>query len=69
MAKDSFKLKLTNDTLHLDYTDPKLGKGTIVAIAPDKETYPESYALFKERALKIVDLWNNDLIKNNECPF
>lgn len=60
-VKLTHKLKVTGDLIHLDHTDVALGKGTIVAIAPDPNLYPESYALFQERALVISDLWNTRL--------
>jgi hypothetical protein len=60
-VKLTHKVKVTGDVLHLDHTDVTLGKGTIVAVAPDPNRYPESYALFHERALVIADLWNTHL--------
>ncbi len=52
-------IKLTGDTLHLDHSDVNQGKGTIVAVAPNPEMFPESYSLFHERAEIICDMWNN----------
>jgi hypothetical protein len=51
-------IKLTGDTLHLDHEDVNQGKGTMIAVAPNPEMFPESYSQFHERALVIADLWN-----------